>query len=338
MDKKVRRELLHQPISRRTFSCFLAGFLVAVPRPALTQGSTVVRRIGELIPSVPATAERLREVDEPLRKLGWVEGQNLRIERRYTTAGVEALNSIAEELVRAKVELLVTGGTPATLAAKRATNTIPIVFWSAGDPVYFGLAASLARPGGNVTGFSIAGPEVAAKSLSLLKDLLPNLQRVGVLESSRNRYFARLQFEETCRSLGVAPVFDQIAEASEIEDAIARLAQQHVQVVMVIADFLLYQHRFQIVDAARKHGLPIMSGDPGYVRQAGALVSYSATDAEIWRRRAYFIDRILRGAKPADLPVEQPTRFELVINLKTAHALKLAIPQSLLQRADEVIQ
>ena len=338
--KLLRRRLTDQPISRRTFSCLLAAFLVAAPRLAITQGSTVVRRIGALDPGMPDTPENLRMFAEPLRELGWVEGQNLRVERRYANGGAEALKPLAEELVRAKVELIVTLGTPATIAAKRATTTIPIVF-SAGDPVRFGLVASLARPGGNVTGFSLAGPEVDAKSLSLLKDLMPTLRRIGVLESSANPYFraTRGEFEQACRLLGLAPVVVEIAAAGEIVDAIAQLARQHVQVVL-LGGGLLYDNRFQIVEAARKQGLPIMVTDaaPSLVQETGALVSYTVSLAEAIRRRAYFIDRILRGAKPADLPVEQPTRFELVINLKTARALKLAIPQSLLQRADEVIQ
>jgi putative ABC transport system substrate-binding protein len=196
-------------ISRRTFSGLLAAVLVTAPRVAFTQGSTAVRRLGELSAGEPDSSEDLRLLTQPLRELGWIEGKNLRVERRYANGGVEALNRLAEELVRAKVELIVTYGTAATLAAKRATTTIPIVFASAGDPVHFGLVASLARPGGNVTGFSTASPEVAAKSLSLLKDLLPKLRRIGVLESSANPYFraTRGQFEKTCQSLGLAPVF-----------------------------------------------------------------------------------------------------------------------------------
>jgi putative ABC transport system substrate-binding protein len=330
----------HHLISRRTFSCVLAGFLVAAPRLAIAQGSTVVRRIGQLNPGVPGSPEELRMAEETLRELGWVEGKNLRVERRYANGRIEALNALAEELVRAKVELLVTSGTPATIAAKRATTTIPIVFTSAGDPVLFGLVASLARPGGNVTGLSIADPEVTAKSLSLLKDLLPNLRRVGVLESSANPYYraARGQFEQTCRLLDLAPVFVEIATAGEIVDAIAQMARQHVQAVLITSDSMLINNGFQIVDAALKHSLPTMGSGADFVRQGGALVTYSVTLYELLRRRANFIDRILRGAKTADLPVEQPTHFALVINLKMARALKLRIPQSILQRADEVIE
>ena len=332
--------LVDQPISRRSFNCLLAAFLVAAPRLAVTQGSMRVRRIGVLNAGV-FRAELDQAEAAALAELGWVEGKNLHVERRYANERPEALNSLAEELVRAKVELIVTAGTAATLAAKRATTITPIVFQSAGDPVYFGLVASLARPGGNVTGFSIAGPDVTAKSLSLLKDLLPKLQRVGLLEAATNPYFRakRGEFEQTCQLLGIAPVYGEIAAADDIEDAIARLARQRVQAVMLVTDPVIGNHRFKIYDTARKHGLPLMAtASPQGVAEGGALVSYSPMNAEQDRRRASFIDRILHGAKPADLPVEQPTRFWLAINLKIARALKLKVPQLVLQRADEVIQ
>jgi putative ABC transport system substrate-binding protein len=269
-----------------------------------------------------------------------VEGENLHVERRYANNRPEALPSLAEELVRARVEVIVTIGTPGTLAAKRATTTIPIVFQSAADPVLAGLVISLARPGGNVTGFSIAGPEVAAKYLSLLKELLPALRRIGVLEVSTNPYFraSRAQFEHTCRALGVEPIFVEIAAADEIAGAVAQLVGQRPQALLLRSDPFLSQHRFEIVDAATKRGLPTLAENPDVAREAGALVAYSETQDEATRRSASYVDRILRGAKPADLPVEQPTQFELVINLKTARALGLTIPQSMLLRADEVIR
>ncbi len=327
-------------MSRRTFSRMLGVFLVAAPRMAMAQGSTVVRRIGVLEPGEPETPESIWKQGEPLRKLGWVEGQNLHVERRYASGRWEALQPLAEELVRMRVEIIVSAGTAATLAAKHATNTIPIVIKSAPDPVLLGLVASLARPGDNVTGFSWQGPEVDAKSLSLLKELLPALQRIGVLEWSGSPYtrLQREQFEQTCRSLSLNPVFAAIAAASEIEDAIARLARQRVQALMFRGSAFFYEHRFEIAGAAMKHGLPTLSNEPAIVRESGALIAYSPTQAEVDRRRASYIDLILRGAKPADLPVQQPTKFELVINLKTAKALGLTIPQSLLLRADEVIQ
>jgi putative ABC transport system substrate-binding protein len=307
---------------------------------AAAQGSTAVRRIGILGPGVRETAEATGRRDEALRELGWVEGRNLQVERRYANERPEALRDLAEELVRAKVEVIVTWGTPATLAAKRATSTIPIVFESAGDPVLLGLVANLARPGGNVTGFSLAGPEVNAKRLTVLKELLPALRRIGVLEPSWNPYFraARAQFEQTCRSLGLEPVFLEVATPGEIAGAMAQLVRQRAQAVVLPADTFLYDHRFEITAAAIKHGLPTMGEQTAVAREAGALASYSTTQAEEDRKGASYVDRILRGAKPADLPVEQATRFELVINLKTARALGLTVPQPLLLRADEVIR
>jgi putative ABC transport system substrate-binding protein len=326
-------------MSRRTFGGRLGVFLYAAPSIALSQGATVLRRIGVLELNEPDLPEFLWKQAEPLRKLGWVEGQNLHVERRYAKNRVEGLQPLAEELVRAKVELIVTGGTPATLAAKRATNTIPIVIRTAGDPVLLGLVASLARPGGNVTGYSQVSPEVEAKSLSLLKELLPTLQRIGVLEWSANPYYVakRREFEHTCGALRLDPVFAPIAASGEIEGVIAQLARERVQALMLRGGEF-YDYRFAIAAAAVKHGLPTLSNDSDVVREAGILVAYCPTQAEQDQLRARYIDLILRGAKPGDLPVQQPTKFELVINLKTAKALGLTISQPLLLRADEVIQ
>jgi putative ABC transport system substrate-binding protein len=323
--------------TRRNFCRTLASVLVA-PGIAIAQTSKVVRRIGVLELGSPTfwTAEQLSAQAEPLRRLGWVEGQNLQIERRYANARSEALQPLAEELVRAQVEIIVTAGTPATLAAKRATTTIPIVFRTAGDPVLLGLVASLARPGGNVTGYSDAGPETTSKQLSLLKELLPRLERIGVLWN-KNPYFRafRGQFEHVCESLGLRPVIVEVA-AGEISGAVAALVHERAQALWAPDD--LYEYRVEIVDSATKYGLPIMTDESGWVREAGALIAYSTTFVEQCRKRAEYIDRILRGAKPAALPVQQPTKFELVINLKTAKTLGLTIPQSLLLRADEVIR
>ena len=325
--------------SRRRFNRLFVGLFLAAPRIASAQGAAVVRRIGVLEVGVPETPEWIRRQAEPLRELGWVEGQNLHVERRYAN-GDGALQPLAEELVRAKVEVIVTGGTTATIAAKRATATIPIVIRTAGDPVLLGLVASLARPGGNVTGFSNAGPERTAKNLSLLKELIPGLERVGVLEVSTNPYFRamRSQFEQICRALGLKAVFVEVAEAGEIVGAIAELAPQRAQALVLRTDGLFDGHLLEIRGAALKYGLPIIAENSDDVREAGALLAYSATQAEQDRRRAHFVDRILRGAKPADLPVEQPTQFELLINLEVARAFGVTIPQSVRQRADEVIR
>ena len=323
-------------ISRRSFCRASIGVLVA-PGIATAQTSKV-RRIGVLDPGTPDNstedfwAERLREI-------GWVEGQNLQVERRYANERFEALQPLAEELVRARVEMIVTRGTPATLAAKRATTTIPIVFVSAGDPVLVGLVASLPKPGGNVTGYSIATSEVTAKRLSLLKELLPRMQRIGALWDARNlvNQATRGQFERVCKSLGLAPIVIELEVAGKFTDAIEQLVLQRAQALHLQSDFLGDQ-RFEVVDTATRRGLPTMADDEEMARSAGALAAYSPTLDEAARIRAYHIDRILRGARPADLPVRQPTKFVLVINLKAARALGLTIPKELLLRADEVIQ
>jgi putative ABC transport system substrate-binding protein len=267
-----------------------------------------------------------------------VEGRNLLVERRYAERD-ELLRPIAEELVRLKVELIVTWGTTATLAAKNATTTIPIIMFSAGDPVHNGLVASLARPGGNVTGFSIVAPEIDAKSLALLRELLPGLQRVGVLENSTNPYFraVRKEFEQACRSLGLQPIIIEVAAAGELESALAETARRRAQALFVQGDGLFTHNRVPLMSAALRYALPTLAGHK-LMLEAGALIFYGHSEAEQRQRNAAFIDRILRGAKPADLPIEQPTKFELVINLKTAKALGITVPQSLLLRADEVIQ
>ena len=211
--------------------------------------------------------------------------------------------------------------------------------YSAGDPVRTGLVASLARPGGNITGFSIVGPELDAKRLALLRELLPGLQRVGVLENSTNPYFraVRKEFEQACRSLGLQPIIIEVAAAGELENAIAEMARRRAQALFVQGDDLFSENRVPLMSAALRYALPTLAAGKEML-EAGALVSYAHNDAEQDQRYAAFVDRILRGAKPADLPIEQPTKFELGINLKTAKALGITVPQSLLLRADEVIQ
>lgn len=337
----VHRSLRDRPMSRRRFSRLVVGLLVATPCVAFTQRSIVVHRIGRLETGTPDTPEEMWVQAAPLRQLGWIEGQNLHVERRYGKENSpEELEQFAEDLVRAKVEIIVTGGTPATRAAMRATKTIPIVFRQAGDPVGSGLVASLARPGGNVTGFSWQGQEVLAKYLSLVRELLPGVRRIGVLEPSTNPYLIaeRPLFENLCRSRGMEPIFFEIATTREIDNVIATLARQHIDALVLRTEDFVIDHQFEIVAAATKYGLPTLAERASIAREAGALASYFSTSAESDRRTAYYIDRILRGAKPADLPVEQPTQFELVINLKTARVLGLTVPPTLLMRADEVIR
>jgi ABC-type uncharacterized transport system substrate-binding protein len=303
------------------------------------QTATTVRRIGVLAPAEPEPEADIQAEYAALRARGWVVGQNLLVERRYAYGRAELLPLLAEELVRLRVEIIATSGTSATLAAKNATTTIPIIIHAAGDPVRSGLVASLARPGGNITGYSIVAPELDAKRLALLRELLPGLQRVGVLELSTNAYYrtARNEFEQACRSLGLQPIIIEVAASGELENAIVELARRRAQALFVQVDDLFYDNRVPIMNAALRYALPTLSVGRDMV-EAGALVSYAATDAENEERYAAFVDRILRGAKPADLPIEQPTKFELVINLKTAKALGITVPQSLRLRANALIE
>jgi putative ABC transport system substrate-binding protein len=328
-------------MDRRTFIGAVAAGMIATPLAASAQTAATVRRIGVLFsgtPDAPPTPAELEVENAPLHALGWVEGKNLLVERRYANGRAELLAPLAEELVRLKVEIIVTAGTPAALAAKNATTTIPIII-SAGDPVRSGLVASLARPGGNITGFSIVGPEIDAKKLSLLRELLPSLQRIGVLETSTNPHFraVRKEFEQTCRSLGLQPIIIEVAAAGELENAIAEMARLRAQALFVQGDSLFYDNGHQIMSAALRYALPTLAGDK-VMLEAGALVTYGGSVAGAHQRYAVLIDRILRGAKPADLPIEQPTRFDLGFNLKTAKALGITVPQTMLLRADEVIQ
>jgi putative ABC transport system substrate-binding protein len=324
---------------RRTFAGAVAVATIAVPLAASAQTATTVRRIGHLWPSARPVPADFQSETAPLRALGWVEGQNLLVERRYANGRAELLRPLAEELLRLKVELIVTDGTAAALAAKSATTTIPIVMATVGDPVLAGLVPSLARPGGNITGFSIVGPELNAKRLALLQELLPGLQRLGVLELSTNPYYraTRKELDQSCRSLGIQPIVVEVAAAGELESAISEMVSRRAQALLVQGDDLFVDNRVPLMSAASRYAVPILATNKTML-EAGALVFYGNSKAEQAQRDAAFIDRILRGAKPADLPIEQPTKFELVINLKAAKTLGITVPKSLLLRADEVIQ
>jgi putative ABC transport system substrate-binding protein len=326
-------------MDRRTFIGAVAAGIITAPLAAYAQTATTVRRIGVLSPDARPTPAELEQRYAPLRELGWIEGKNLLIERRDANGSAELLRTSAEELVRLKVEIIMTNGTPAALAAKNATTTIPIVMATVSDPVRAGLVASLARPGGNITGFSIVGPEIDAKRLALLRELLPGLQRIGVLENPTNPYWraARKEFEQACRSLGLQPIIIEVTAVGELENAIAELARRRAQALFVQRDGVFYDNRVPLLSAALRYALPTL-GTYKEMLEAGALISYAHSVAENYQRYAAFVDRILRGAKPADLPIEQPTKFELGINLKTAKALGITVPQTLLLRADEVIQ
>ena len=317
----------------------VAANLVAVPLEAIGQETEKVHRIGFLQvgnPPIPAGPDW---DPAPLRDLGWIEGKNLVIEYRYAGERAELLPRLAAELIRLKVEIIVTSGTDAAVAARDATTRIPIVMYSAGDPVGAGLVASLSAPGGNITGFSILATELDIKRLEVLRALLPTVQRVGALVNPTNPIskVGRKKYEEAFRALGMQPLFIDVAAASGLGNAFAELARRRAQALVVSQDNLFGANSVSIMRASVEHALPTMVGSRGMVEDGG-MVSYTYSGDERSRRFAYFIDKILRGARPGDLPIEQPTKFELIINLKTAKALGLTIPQSVLLRADEVIQ
>ena len=334
-------------MDRRAFIGTLTGSLLAVPPAARAQQKEKVRRIGLLSLADPELTDLERQQFwAPARKLGWIEGDNLIVERRFASGRAELLRSFADELVRLKVDIIVTSGTDAAVAAKNATTTIPIIMYSAGDPVRAGLVSSLARPGGNITGFSTVSPELDAKRVELLHELLRAAQRVGVLVNVTNPMsrVRRKDYEQTFTTLGMQPIFIEVATASELENAVAEVARQRGQALIVSDDGfgLFFTNRVAIMRAALDHRLPSIVAGRALLEAGGlAMYSVSNSDAEIAdQQRRYFIllDKILRGANPADIPIEQPTKFQLVINVKTAKALGVTIPTSLLLRADDVIQ
>jgi ABC-type uncharacterized transport system substrate-binding protein len=272
-----------------------------------------------------------------MRDLGYIEGRNLVIEFRSAEGKSERLPELLTDLVRLKVDVIVTGGTAAALAAKQVTSTIPVVIGAMGDPVASGVVASLAHPGGNITGLSLAMSEgLVAKHLEIVKQLVPNASRVAVLWHPSMRTQVK-DMERAAKTLSVHLQSMEIQQPGQIDGAFTSITAQRVAAIVVVGDPFTFTHREQIVNLAAKHRLPAIYGFRAFVDDGG-LVAYAADLYDLWRRAATYVDKILRGAKPADLPVEQPTKFDLVINLKTAKALGLTISQSLLLRADQVIE
>ena len=276
---------------------------------------------------------------EALRELGWVEGKNVAFEHRYAENRLERLPELAADLVRRKVDVIAAAGTLAPLAAKRATTTIPIVMIAAGDPLGSGLVASLARPGGNVTGMSLMASDLGAKRLELLKEVLPRLCRVAVLWNADNPYSV-LVFKETQaggRTLGIEVRSLEVRGPDDFDSTFEAARGLRPDALITVEDPLTGgDHRTRIAEFTARQQLPSLHGIREFVA-AGGLISYGPSIADLFRRAAYYVDKILRGAKPADLPVQQPTKFEMVIKLKTAKALGLELPASVLARADELI-
>jgi putative ABC transport system substrate-binding protein len=273
-----------------------------------------------------------------LRELGYVEGQNIAIESRWTEGKDDRLPALAADLVRSKVDVIVAETGAATRAAQQATRTIPIVMSLVNDPVGSGLVASLARPGGNVTGLTIMSPDLVGKQLELLKEVVPKVSRVALLRHPDNPASAAQlrEAEAAAQALGVRLQTLEARSPQEIDGAFAAMTRERAGALLVIPDTLFWSQRRQIVDLAVKRRLPSIRIGEAYA-EAGGLMSYGPSYRDLERRAATFVDKILKGANPADLPVAQPTKFELVINLKTAKAIGLTIPQPLLQRADQII-
>ena len=317
------------------------GLLVA-PLAADAEQPGKVFRIG-ILANVPLTdpegARLWGAFIQGLRELGYVEGQNITIEWRVSEGKYERLPDLAAELVRLKVDVIVAPAAQNPLAAKQATRTIPIVMTGTGDPVGSGLVASLARPGGNVTGLSTLTPEIVGKQLELLKEIVPRVSRVAVLWNPTNPSHPLLLGEAkvAARSLGVQLQIPEARGPDEFEGAFAAMTRERAGALLVLTDGMFLLHQRRIMDLVATSRLPAMYGLRRQV-DAGGLMAYGPSLRDSFRRAATYVDKILKGTKPGDLPVEQPTKFELVINLKTAKALGLTIPQSILIRADEVIR
>jgi putative ABC transport system substrate-binding protein len=329
-------------MDRRAFIATVTGGLLAAPLAAEAQPTRNVRAIGFLGPP-PSAGGLVQAFQQGLRDLGYVEGQNIRIEYRYTDVALqghpELFPRLAAELVGLKPDVLVVSVTEAALAAQKATSTIPIVMVSVPDPVGAGLASSLARPGGNVTGLSRESRDLIGKNLQLLKETLPDITRVGVLANPADPLKPAMvaDAEKAARSLGVQLKVVEASAPSALEGAFSAMHTDKVGAILVVGGAGFYLSRTHIADLALRNRLPSVFQNREFV-EAGGLLSYAPSTAANYRRAAFFVDKILKGAKPAELPVEQPTKFELVINLKTAQSLGLTIPPSLLQRADQVIE
>jgi putative tryptophan/tyrosine transport system substrate-binding protein len=275
-----------------------------------------------------------------LRELGYVEGQNIGIEYRWANGNFERLPDLAAELVRLKVAVIVATVTQASLAAKNATATIPIVMVAVGSPVEARLVASLARPGANITGTSTMADEVVGKQLGLLKETLPKISRVAALWNPANPVFQASQLRQAESAAKALPVTLQKLEArdpAEIDHAFTTISKEGTKALIVLADPVFTTHRKQIADLSLKHRLPAITG-PKEVADAGLLMSYGASFTESYRRAATYVDKILKGAKPGEMPIERPTKFDFVVNLKTAKQIGVMLPQSILYRADTVIK
>jgi putative ABC transport system substrate-binding protein len=330
-------------VDRRAFIGTLTGGLLAAPLAAEAQQAAKVPRIGYLALNLAASPHLHEAFRQGLRDLGYVEGRNVVIEYRDAEGKFERLPALAAELVALKVDVIVAAaGTPLALAAKQATRTLPIVFIAVADPVTSGLVTSLARPGGNVTGLTNVAPDLVGKGLELIKQAVPGVSRVAVLWQpgavpERTAKNMLKEAEVAARALGVRLQVVEARGPDDFDRAFSEITRARASALTVFGSSMFFSERRRLVDLAAKNRLPAVYQWREGV-DAGGLMAYGPNIPDLFRRAAGYVDKILKGAKPADLPIEQPTKFELVINLKTAKALGLTIPQSLLQRADQVIE
>jgi putative ABC transport system substrate-binding protein len=318
---------------------FLSAALLALSGPLAAEAQPVgkVYRIGVLSPDVPPPG-LLEEFKQELGKLGYMEGRNVVIELRHAARQPERLTVLANELVQRKVDVILTVNTVAAKAAKKTTTTVAIVMTRVADPVSTGLVSSLARPGGNITGLNFMPDELSAKRLEFVKEVIPGLSRVAVMWDARNPGPVLTALEVASARLSLRCLSLPVRGSQEdLRGAFEAAARDRVEALFVVDDALITNRRVHILNLAAKHGLPVSSLFKPFV-EAGGLMAYGPNTSTMYRRAAHFVDKILTGAKPADLPVEQPTQFDLIINLKTAKALGLTIPPSLLGRADQVIE
>ena len=328
-------------MDRRTFIGGWAGSLIALSHVADAQQPPKVARIGFLA-SGSLGSSGLDALRQGLRERGYVEGQNILIEYRAADGKIDRLPALATELARLRLDVIVAGATPAARAVQHVTTTIPIVAVAMGDPVRDGLVASLARPGGNITGSTFLGPELVPKRLELLKEALPKASRIAVLwhpgaYGERTMKEMLQETEVAARKLGMQFRLVAVRGPDEFDRAFSTMIREHADAVFVFPSPMLFGERKRLVALAEKHRLPAMFNARESV-ELGGLIAYGASISDLSRRAVAYVDKILKGAKPADLPIEQPTQFELLINLKTAKTLGITIPQSLLLRADELIQ
>jgi ABC-type uncharacterized transport system substrate-binding protein len=326
-------------VTRRTIGLLVTLALCWAPLAAEAQRRDTVPRIGILTPASEASTPLWEAFRQGLRALGYVEGQHILLEYRFAAGKPERFAALAAELVRLPGDLLVTDGTPAARAAQDATRAIPIVMAVSGAPIEAGLVTNLARPGGNVTGLSIMAPGLGGKRLELLKEILPHVARVAVLWSTGNLTHPAQwrELEAAARILGVQLHPLEVPHPNELDRIFAVMAQAGAEALITLADPNLWNHRTQVVALTAQHRLPAMFPEREFA-DAGGLMAYGPSVPDSFRRAAVYVDRILKGAKPGDLPVEQPTQIDLVINLKTAQALGLTISPALLFQANEVIR